>query len=344
MRRTVAFDSLDSLEPLDAVDSRQKFRSTPNVASPGAERRPGHSADANWVVLDQANRVQARCSLWWKSVPLHEDERLGLIGNYAAAEHEAASVLLRRACAELSKRGCTMAVGPMDGSTWGNYRLITERGNEPIFFLEPENPKDWPAQFSAAGFFPLARYYSSLVSDLSERDNPCRGSAERLREMGVEIRPIRASEVESDLRKIYHVVCRSFRKSFLYTPISESDFIAQYRLLLPHVRPELVLLAEREGVLIGFVFAVPDLFQLARAKVIDTVIVKTLSVLPECAGAGLGGLLVEHVQQLARSLGYRRAIHALMHENNASRRISAAAKSTTIRRYTLFARRLDERH
>jgi L-amino acid N-acyltransferase YncA len=340
MHRSVALDSLDSLDPLDAADSMRKFRLAPDAASPGAERIPVHPADANWVVLDQANRLQARCSLWWKSVPRHEDQRLGLIGHYAAAEPEAAAVLLRRACAELTKRGCTMAVGPMDGSTWGNYRLITERGPEPVFFLEPDNPSDWPAQFSATGFFSLARYYSCLIPDLSERNSQSRDSAGRLREMGVEIRPIRAGEFASELRKIYHVVSRSFRKSFLYTPISESDFMAQYRLLRSHVRPELVLLAEREGVLIGFVFGVPDFSQLARASVIDTVIVKTLSVLPECAGAGLGGLLVERVQLAARGLGYRRAIHALMHESNASRRISAATNARTIRRYTLFAKRL----
>jgi len=29
----------------------------------------------------------------------------------------------------------------MDGSTWHRYRLPTERGAEPTFFLEPDNPE-----------------------------------------------------------------------------------------------------------------------------------------------------------------------------------------------------------
>jgi hypothetical protein len=43
--------------------------------------------------------------------------------------------------------------------------------------------------------------------------------------------------------------------------------------------------------------------------------------------------------EAAHRLGYRRAIHALMHAANPSRRISGHT-ARTIRRYTLFARPL----
>lgn len=344
MEQSLSTNSLDRPGMRGGVESPRNFHAAEKAISSSADRKLARLADAEWVVRDQATRVQARCSLWWNGVPRHEGERLGLIGRYTARESEAAAALLRRGCAELRQHGCTMAVGPMDGSTWGNYRLITERGDEPAFFLEPDTPDEWAAQFSAAGFFPLAHYYSSLVANLSETAKTGGDPARCRREMGIELRPIRATELESELPRIYEVVCRSFCRNLLYSPISERNFIAQYCRLLPYMRSELVLLAEQEGELIGFVFALPDFCQLARAPVIDTIIIKTLSVLPECSGAGLGSLLVQEVQQAARGLGYRRAIHALMHENNASRRISAAAKARTIRRYTLFAKRLDECH
>ena len=50
------------------------------------------------------------------------------------------------------------------------------------------------------------------------------------------------------------------------------------------------------------------------------VIVKTLAVHPDHGGAGLGGLLVARCQEAAAKLGYTRAVHALMHEANQSRR------------------------
>jgi len=131
----------------------------------------------------------------------------------------------------------------------------------------------------------------------------------------------------------------SFAGNYLYTPIDEAEFIEQYRSVLPVVRPELVLLAERDSKLVGFLFALPDLLQLRRTGSTDAIIIKTVAVAPGAATAGLGSVLVGQVQQQAQALGYRRAIHALMHERNVSQNISRRY-ARTIRRYALFSRAL----
>ncbi len=113
-------------------------------------------------------------------------------------------------------------------------------------------------------------------------------------------------------------------------------------LFRPYLRPELVLIAEKENRPVGFMLTVPDLLQARRGQAIDTVILKTVAVDPEQAGGGLGTLLVAHCQDEASRLGYRRAIHALMYEANNSRRISSHT-ARAIRRYTLFARSLEAR-
>ncbi|MBV9712853.1 MAG: hypothetical protein JO011_18285, partial [Ktedonobacteraceae bacterium] len=101
-------------------------------------------ADAHWILEGDDGGIQARCSLWWKNVPQLPDQRIGLIGHYAAYDTASAVSLLQLACKELARQGCTLAVGPMDGSTERRYRLLSERGTEPPFFLEPDNPDDWP--------------------------------------------------------------------------------------------------------------------------------------------------------------------------------------------------------
>jgi GNAT superfamily N-acetyltransferase len=90
---------------------------------------------------------------------------------------------------------------------------------------------------------------------------------------------------------------------------------------------------------VGFIFAVPDLKQAERGRPIDTVIVKTLAVLPERANAGLGSLLLATCQCTASRLGYARAIHALMHEQNISRSLSRRY-AQPMRHYALFGRAL----
>jgi GNAT superfamily N-acetyltransferase len=86
-------------------------------------------------------------------------------------------------------------------------------------------------------------------------------------------------------------------------------------------------------------FALPDVLQARRSGAVDTVILKTIAVDPAVAGMGLGGVLMDLVQRTARRLGFTRAIHALMHEGNVSRRISHRY-ARQIRRYALFERRV----
>jgi GNAT superfamily N-acetyltransferase len=298
--------------------------------------------DAHWMLPGDAGMLRARCSLWWARTPSLLGHRVGLIGHYAAADAKAAHLLLEHACRELAGRGCRVAVGPMDGSTWRRYRLVTEHGRAPAFFLEPDNPADWPEHFLGLGFQPIAHYLSALNGDLSREDPRAEQIADRLTTAGVRIRSLDPRRPEDDLRRIYAVSTVSFRENFLYTPIGEADFLAQYRSILPAVRPELVLIAEIEDQPVGFIFAVPDLKQAKCDGRIDTVVVKTVAVLPERSRAGLGSLLLAACQRTARQLGYTRAIHALMHEQNISRNLSRRY-ADPIRRYALFGKALEAR-
>jgi GNAT superfamily N-acetyltransferase len=304
-----------------------------------------HAPDRHLLALDIASApegvLRARCSCWWSEVPAMAGERVGTIGHYAASDGEAGSWLIEQACRRLRDAGCTVAIAPMDGNTWRRYRFIIERGEEPTFFLEPDQPDAWPDHFIASGFAELATYTSAVTTDLAQEDPRLQSAAARLAGRAVTIRafdpdPARA---EADLRRIYTLSRLSFAGNYLYTPIDEAEFIDQYRSVLPMVRPELVLLAERGAGLVGFLFALPDLLQLRRTGATDTIIIKTVAVAPGAASAGLGSVLVGQVQRQAHALGYRRAIHALMHERNVSQNISRRY-ARTIRRYALFSRAL----
>ena len=232
-----------------------------------------------------------------------------------------------------------MALGPMDGNTWRRYRLIVERGEAPVFFLEPDNPDEWPAQWMRAGFSPVATYTSAMNEDLGQEDRRTDERLVQLARDGIRIRTIDPNRIDEELRRIHRLSLAAFRRNFLYTPLGEREFVAQYHAILPFVRPDLVLLAERQDELLGFMFALPDVLQARRGSAVDTVILKTIAVHPSAAGSGLGSALMDVVQRAARQHGFTRAIHALIHESNTSRRISDRY-ACTIRRYALFARTL----
>jgi len=294
-----------------------------------------HRPDEHWGVFGSDGAVLASCSLWWRTVPNLPGQRLGLIGHYAASDDSAAAQLLTAAQDTLRQCGCTLAVGPMDGNTWQRYRLLTERGSEPAFFLEPDNPDAWPEHFTTQGFLSLAQYYSALNTDLSRQDERVAERWRYLALLGITIRAFDAGRFEEELRAIYRVSVVAFTQNFLYTPVSEAEFVAHYQKVRPYLRPELILMAEREGRLVGYMFALPNI----ATQPVRTVILKTVAVLPERTSAGLGAVLVDRTQQVARELGYTRAIHALMHETNRSRNISRHT-AAPFRRYTLFAKSL----
>jgi len=281
----------------------------------------------------------ARCTLWWDTVPSFPGQTLGVIGHFQTQSAEAGRLILHRASQRLQEVGCTLAVGPMDGNTWRRYRVLTERGAEPTFFMEPDNPDTWPAAFDLAGFSTLATYSSLLVTDLARRDPRAPRTLDRLQRDGVTIRQLDPARFEEDLRRIYAISVISFSENYLYTELSESAFLSQYTPYKEKIRPELVLIAEHEGQPVGYLFAIPDYAEALRGEPVKTVIGKTLAILPGRLYGGLGVVLTDLLHEKSHALGFTRLIHALQHESNKVRNMSNHFGSV-MRRYTLYSRPL----
>jgi GNAT superfamily N-acetyltransferase len=330
---------MTQLIALTAPEAQERWNGAGDVTPLDPADLARHACDTHWVLVSQEREMVARCSLWWRHTPSLPGQRLGIIGHYAARDAASAFRLLTHACEQLAAHGCTLAVAPMDGNTWRRYRLITERGSEPAFFLEPDNPDGWPGHFVEAGFSPLAHYSSAINSDLTQKDPRLEEIGARLSAQGVRIRPLNLLRLVDDLHRIYVLSRANFQGNFLYAPIDEAEFNVQYRSMLHLIRPEMVLIAEVGERPVGFVFAIPDLLQARRGQAIDTVILKTVAVAPEHSGVGLGSLLMERVHEVARRLGYGRVIHALMIDSNHSLKISRHS-AREFRRYALFARTL----
>jgi len=324
-----------------------------HVRSAGADPAPYCAIPEHEIAPDQLARqrpdelllawngadIAARCGLWWNNVAAYPNHRLGVIGHYFADSSASGETILNAACVRLGGEGCTFAVGPMDGNTWQRYRFVTERGSEPPFFLEPDNPDDWLDHWTAVGFAPLASYHSALTTDLATRDPRAEETSHRLAERGIRMRNLALANFETELAKLHAISLVCFANNFLYAPISAEEFTAQYAAVRNYLRPELAILAEKNGELVGFIIAAPDLLQAKRGVLVDTAIAKTMAVHPAHAGIGLGGYLVDRLHAAMHTLGFRRAIHALYHADNHSGKISRRT-ANVIRTYTLFSRHL----
>ncbi|MBA3968992.1 MAG: GNAT family N-acetyltransferase [Gemmatimonadetes bacterium] len=257
---------------------------------------------------------------------------VGFIGWYEARDSEAGVALLRQAREELGRAGAREIVGPLNGSTWGRYRwALSGTGEAPPFLGEPCNPPEYPAQWEAAGFRPVAEYQSRIFHDPEPDAARLRASEERAAEQGIQLRPLDLERWDDELRDIHALSLASFADNPFYTPIGLRSFHAANNRLRPLLVPELVRLAhDAAGRLLGLAFAYPD-------GASGRVVLKTLATAPEARGLRLATLLTEQIHAVAQERGASAVIHALMHVSNRSAQMSVDRRTELFRRYALYA-------
>ena len=301
------------------------------------------------LALVAGGSVAASAALWWRGALAQTEHPTGRIGHAAWADADAGAALLAAAVDRLRAEGARRALGPLDGSTWFGYRVVTDAApggtGAPRFALEP-----WPDAvigdaFARAGFAPVAHYLSSRVAPVPDESARLAADLERLSGSGVTVRAFRGAEAAAEFDALHGLLLRAFAGNPYYAPLDLARFRALYGPLVARVDPRLVLVAEARrlgsddvGRPVGVVLAVPDAAQAERGRPVDAVVVKTLAVDPAWRGRGLGGALVRAAHQAARGAGYASAVHALMHAQNPSARMGGPG--VPIRRYALLGRDL----
>jgi GNAT superfamily N-acetyltransferase len=293
--------------------------------------------NARGVVAFRGFRPVARMSLAFAHDLHGAPGRTGLVGHYEAVDREVGTALLGRGLRTLRRDGARRVLGPINGSTWGRYRLVVDGdlGIDPPFLSEPENPPEYVDDFREAGFRVVAEYESAVVEDLAAADPRAPEYSARLATQGATMRTLDLDRFDEELDAVHRLSVEAFAQNRYYAPISLDAFRARYLPMRPFVDPDLVRLAVgADGALLGFVFAFPDLLS-AHGGRPTRVVLKTLATAPAARGLGLGSLLTDEVRRIAREKGYRAVIHALMEAGNPSVRISRHS-ARVMRRYALF--------
>lgn len=288
------------------------------------------------VVAMQRDQVVGRCSCWWTEAPRYKDKAVAVIGHFDAVNEGASRRLLDAGCDIARHAGRTQVIGPMDGNTWRRYRWVTDAGTEPPFMMEPFNPPEYPFWWRTAGFSPLAEYQSALVTSLDGIDARLSRVRERFAQQGIMICTLDASDFEQELHRIFTVSTASFVNNLLYTPLSETDFMAQYLPYRDKIIPDFVLLAMHDDRCAGYMFSIPDYYRHTCGNTLDTLIMKSAAILPDRCYAGMGNVMAEMTHHAAAYRGYRRVIHALALTDNPVTNITAKY-GQVMRRYTLFS-------
>jgi len=224
-------------------------------------------------------------------------------------------------------------VGPMDGSSWQTYRYVTEGYELGPFLFEPFAKFYYPKQWQQAGFSPVMKYVSNLAHiDESHRSDHTMEQA-RYEKEGLVFRNLDIEHPAAELRRMAKFNGIAFQSAFLFSAISESDFVEKNRRMMGFLSPDLVHVVLDGKDICGMILAYPDKLDPSG----KTAVVKTLARLSGERYRGLGDLLCAKIVGALLDQGYDKMIHALMRADNASVVNSSRFWGEPYKKYALFS-------
>jgi ribosomal protein S18 acetylase RimI-like enzyme len=192
--------------------------------------------------------------------------------------------------------------------------LLVDGFETPPTVMMPHNPRYYVALLERAGF---AKAKDLLVYEGGdhERYKPvperlARGTELIRQRMGITLRPLNVKNFEAEVELIKELYNAAWEKNWGFVPMTDHEIDHLAEQFKPVVIPELVPIAEKDGKVIGFGLALPDLnvvFQQNRSGRMFPMVLKLLwalktrkirrarilllGILPEYRGRGVDAML-----------------------------------------------------
>jgi len=288
-----------------------------------------------FVVTENSIPV-GRLALYDNPELLWNGEKACCIGNFECINNETiAQRLISEAEIWAKENGCRFIIGPMNGSTWDNYRFSVHH-DEPLFLSETFHPLYYNDLFKACGFEVILNYESRIERGVTTNNEKVAHKIEESAQNGVIVREFDSNRIDEELKQLFPLVKGSFERNTLYTDISWETFYRKYASVIKQLGTRYVLFAEKEGEIIAFVFAFQNLLETSKKQLIY----KTVARKYGKEYAGIGHVVALEVMKRAVEDGMEDAIHAFMIYDATSTDISRNFNSQPYKEYVLYAKAL----
>lgn len=222
-------------------------------------------AEAEYFVAERDGEVVGRVAAI--SNRLHNEthgDRVGFFGFFESTDDQAVADALLNAAAEWCReRHHDVLRGPTSFSVNDECGLLVDGFEAPPTLMMPHNPRYYVGLLEGAGFT-KAKDLWVYQGGTEERYVPvperlARGTELIRQRQGITLRALRLKDFKGEVERIKELYNDAWEKNWGFVPMTdhEIDHLAdQFR---PVVIPELVPMAEKDGKLIGFGIALPDL-------------------------------------------------------------------------------------
>ncbi len=277
---------------------------------------------------------------------LNKKNTVGHIGWYECDEDETLSkALFEKAYMWFLKNSCFKITGPINGSSWHQYRFNTSCG-KPLFPGDPFQPKHYVRFWKNEGFKTSLFYHSTKRCLENAPEIDLKSVSEIFNKMGLSLKPFNEMVYQNNKTNLHKFLQISFTNNPLFTPIKFEQFCSIYDFLPASIPTGFsYILFDKNNYPAGLAIAYPEPYLQYYQKAgfadelmtMPKLIIKTVAVHPDWQNRKICSLLVKLLHGVAKKKDISHAIHALMFMDNRSSDISCRKfKSDSLREYAVF--------
>jgi GNAT superfamily N-acetyltransferase len=273
-------------------------------------------AEAEYFLAERDGQVVGRIAAI--SNRLHNEthgDRVGFFGFFECIHDQAvASALLDEAAQWCRQRNHDVLRGPASFSVNDECGLLVDGFEFPPTLMMPHNPPYYIELVERAGFTKAKDLWvyqgGSEQQYVPVPDRLARGTELIRQRQGITLRALDVKNFQDEVERIKELYNAAWEKNWGFVPMTEHEIDHLAEQFKPVVIPEMVPMAEKDGKLIGFGIALPDLnvvFRRHRSgrlfpmildllwslkmKRIRRARILLLGVLPEYRGKGIDAML-----------------------------------------------------
>jgi GNAT superfamily N-acetyltransferase len=292
-------------------------------------------------------------------------DRVGFFGFFEAVDdQQVADRLLEAAAGWLRERGFDTMRGPTSFSVNDEAGLLVDGFGSPPTVMMPHNPPYYEKLLLGAGLTPTKDLFAYQGGDRTfTAYDPVPERLERAVEimrqrMGITLRALDLRDFRSEVDRIKAIYNAAWEKNWGFVPMTDREIEHLAEQFRPVVVPDIIPMAEKDGKVVGFGLALPDLnvvfrgnrkgyllpvlpkllWWLRREK-IRKARIPLLGILPEYRGRGLDAVLYHWIWTKAAEHGmYWGEAGWILEDNAAMRAGLEKMRFTVYKTYRLYER------
>ncbi len=198
-------------------------------------------------------------------------------------DQETADMLFKSAADWVRSKGLTTILGPANPTTNDVCGMLVEGFDRPPVAMMPYNAPYYADLLLKHGFSKKTDLlaYELNVAESNDRSVKLISTIEgRLKRSGIVIRKVDVKNFKDEVPKIREVYNKAWDKNLGFVPMTDKEFDYLAKDLKMILDPNYCLVAEKDGVVVGFVVAIPDinqiLIKMKRGRLLPTGIFKLL--------------------------------------------------------------------